>query len=242
MIATSWLAPDSWRASQEEAIRAAIEVQPDWMEYLHLLERHRTPTLAWAALNRVPEIAIPELERKELERRSDACRMQSVRYCLLFAEALKAFNRAGIPAMPFKGQILSFELYGDVGLRHSRDLDLAVMREDLPRAQACLESMGWRLNSSWFPLSSRQWESFLQHEHSLDFALALGGCVLELHWRNQWDTPDQTRGCWARSAPSMWQGCSLQAMNPFDLVLYLCNHGGDHQWFRAKWLGDLACV
>ena len=88
---------------------------PDWPNYLHLLERRRTPALAWAALNRVPDIAIPKLARKELERRSDACRMQAVRYCLLIAEVLKAFNRARIPAVSFKGQILSFELHGDGG-------------------------------------------------------------------------------------------------------------------------------
>jgi hypothetical protein len=31
-------------------------------------------------------------------------------------------------------------------------------------------------------------------------------------------------------------------MNPVDQVLYLCSHGGRHAWFRAKWLGDLACI
>jgi hypothetical protein len=31
-------------------------------------------------------------------------------------------------------------------------------------------------------------------------------------------------------------------MNPIDQVLYLCSHGGEHGWFRAKWLGDLARI
>jgi hypothetical protein len=38
----------------------------------------------------------------------------------------------------------------------------------------------------------------------------------------------------------LWQKQSIQAMHPGDLALYLCCHGGLHQWFRAKWLGDLA--
>ena len=29
-------------------------------------------------------------------------------------------------------------------------------------------------------------------------------------------------------------------MCPGDMTLYLCCHGGLHEWFRAKWLGDLA--
>jgi hypothetical protein len=42
MIATSWLAPDSWRQNQDNAIREAIEAGPDWKEYLSLVNRHRT--------------------------------------------------------------------------------------------------------------------------------------------------------------------------------------------------------
>jgi hypothetical protein len=31
-------------------------------------------------------------------------------------------------------------------------------------------------------------------------------------------------------------------MYPITQVLYLCNHGGRHGWFRAKWLGDMARI
>src|ERR1035437_3235800 len=80
MIATSWLAPTSWQEKQEQAIREAIQVigaGVDWMEYLRLVDRHRTPALSWAALRRVPGLVIPEPAKKELQRRSDACRIVS---------------------------------------------------------------------------------------------------------------------------------------------------------------------
>jgi hypothetical protein len=117
MIATSWLAPDSWRQNQEDAIREAIGAGPDWSEYLRLVDRHRTPALSWAAHSRVPGIVIevPESAKRELQRNSDACRLQAVQHCLLLAEVLKGLSRAGIPVMPFKGQILTHDLYGDVG-------------------------------------------------------------------------------------------------------------------------------
>ncbi|MGP8225068.1 MAG: nucleotidyltransferase family protein, partial [Terracidiphilus sp.] len=139
MIATSWLAPASWQEHQEKAIREAIGAGVDWMEYLRLVDRHRTPALSWAALKRVPGLEIPQPARRELQKRSDACRMQAVRHSLMLAEVLRGFNRAGIPVMPLKGPLLSLELYGDVGLRQSKDLDLACTKEDIPRAQACLE-------------------------------------------------------------------------------------------------------
>jgi hypothetical protein len=48
-----------------------------WMEYLRLVDRHRTPALSWAALRRVPGLVIPEPAKQELQKRSDACRIVS---------------------------------------------------------------------------------------------------------------------------------------------------------------------
>ena len=242
MIATSWLAPASGQDKQEHAIREAIGAGIDWMEYIRLVDRHRTPALSWAALCRVPVLEIPAAEKKELQKRSDACRMQAVRNSLKLVGVLKGFHSAGIPVMTMKGPILSLELYGDVGLRHSHDLDLMVKPQDLARAQACLEKMGWRQDAAWFPLSPWQWENLLRHEWHLSFVHPHGDCLLELHWRSLWELRDQTDDRWAGSIPGVWQGCLYKAMNPIDQVLYLCSHGGVHGWFRAKWLGDLARI
>jgi hypothetical protein len=240
IIATSWLAPESWQQNQEVAILEALDAGPDWKEYLSLVDRHRTPALSWAALSRVRGIAIPAFAKQELQKRSDACRMKAMQHCLLLAEVLKRFNHAGIPVMPLKGQILSLELYGDLGLRETLDVDLEVARKDLGRAQACLESADWHPDATFSPMTPRQWDSFLKNEHSMTFLHARTGRMLELHWRNQWETPDATSARWARGIPSAWQGCAIQAMSPGDLALYLCGHGGGHLWFRAKWVGDLA--
>jgi len=242
MIATSWLAPANWQEKQEQAIREAFGAGVDWMEYLRLVDRHRTPALSWAALRRVPGLVIPEPVKKELQRRSDACHMQAVRDSLKLAKVLKGFHSAGIPAMIMKGPILSLELYGDLGLRQSKDLDLAVSLEDISKAQACLENMGWRQDAAWFPLSPRQWENFLRHEYDLHFVHPQGDCLLELHWRSLWELRDQTDDRWAGSIPGVWQGCLYKAMNPIDQVLYLCSHGGVHGWSRAKWMGDMARI
>jgi hypothetical protein len=242
MIATSWLAPDSWQKSQEECIREAIRAGPDWAEYVRLIDRHRIPALSWAALQRVRGEVIPGKTKQELQERSDACRLQAVRHALLLTEVLKGFNRVEIPVMVLKGPILSFDLYGDLGLRQCRDLDLAVSHENISRAQHCLDALGWHLDSSYLPITPRQWERLLHNEHDLGFVHSKTGCVLELHWRNHWDLPDQTASHWNRSVTSSWNGCSYQAMNPVDLALFLCSHGGLHAWFRAKWLGDLARI
>jgi hypothetical protein len=155
-------------------------------------------------------------------------------------DVLKEFNRSGIPVVPLKGPVLSFELYGDVGLRQSSDLDVVVAKEDLKKAQASLESLGWQLDPSFFRLSPRQWEAFLRHEQHMIFMHSQTHRGLELHWRNSWESPAATSAWWARSVFTNWQGISIRTMHPGDLALYLCRHGGQHAWSCAKWLGDVA--
>ena len=239
-IATSWLAPDALREHQEKAIGEAVADGPDWAEYLRLVDRHMVPVTSWILLGQIPRIAVPEPVKQHLRKLSDACRIRAVGQCANLVNVLRSFNRAGIAAMPLKGQVLSSQLYEDVGFRQSSDLDIAVAEEDTERARGCLLSTGWQLDPALHGLNSRQWDSLFRHEHDISFVHPLTGCNLELHWRNHWETPDATRSLWARSTQSVWRDCLIRVMSPSDLTLYLCRHGGEHAWNCAKWVGDLA--
>jgi hypothetical protein len=242
MIATSWLAPDSLRARQEETIRQACAEGIAWADYLRLVDRHRTPALGWAALKRVAGLGIPEPIVNELRKRSDACRMQAIVHLQLLARVLESLNHANIPVMPLKGPLLSLEMYGDAGLRQSKDLDVLVARDDVFKTQECLEKMGWRRSAAYSSLTPRQSEFNLRYEHHIGYIHANRGCELELHWPTSGGKSEPLAGCLAGGLRSEWQGCPYLAMRPEDLTLYLCNHGSDHAWARAKWLGDMARI
>jgi hypothetical protein len=238
MIATSWLAPDSWRARQESAIQEACHDGLDWFQYLRLVDRHRIPALSWAALKNVP--GVPEAVAVELRRRSDACRMQAMVHLQMLAAVLNSLNRASIPVMPLKGPLLSLEMYGDVGLRQSKDLDILVAREDVDRTEECLRELGWRRTAEYSSFTPRQAEFNRVYERHIGFIHSRRGCELELHWRTSGGTPGVPADALTRATLKEWQGCSYLAMDPIDRALYLCNHGSEHAWARAKWLGDLA--
>ena len=242
LIATSWLATDSWRTRQEETIRQAGTDDIAWAEYLRLVDRHRTPALSWAALKRVPGFEVPGQIASELRKRSDACRMQAMVHLQLLAGVLKALNHAEIPVMPLKGPLLSLGMYGDVGLRHSKDLDVLVARDDVLRAQECLETLGWRRSAEYSSLTLRQSKFNLRYEQHIGYVHPARGCELELHWRTAEDASAVLPGGLARGLPTQWNGCHYLAMKPADLMLYLCNHGSGHAWARAKWLGDMARI
>jgi hypothetical protein len=242
MIATSWLAPDPWRARQEETIRQAGDEGIGWADYLRLVDRHRTPALSWAAIKRVPGFTIPEQIASGLRKRSDACRMQAVVHLQSLASVLEALNHAGVPVMPLKGPLLSLQMYGDVGLRQSKDLDVLVARDDVVRTQQCLEALGWRRTAEYATLTPRQSEFNLRYEQHIGYVHPQRGCELELHWRAAGDTSEGIATNLSRGLLSEWQGFHYLGLMPADLALYLCNHGSGHAWARAKWLGDLARI
>ena len=158
----------------------------------------------------------------------------------LLARVLRAFNGAGIPVMPLKGPLLSLELYGDAGIRQSGDLDVLVAPEQIHDAWKCLHELHWVDEFNNRTLTRREREFKLRHNHHLAFAHASPGCKLELHWRAKWEDDVSAAHPLADSAVSEWQGCSYRTMHPIDLSLDLCNHGANHAWRRAKWLGDMA--
>jgi hypothetical protein len=240
LMATSWLAPETWSTRQGETIQEACAAGVDWEEYFRLVERHRTSALSWAALKRVTGIAIPDEIANNLKRRSDACRIKAVVHLQLLARILKVLNNANIPAMPLKGPLASLELYGDAGLRESKDLDVLVPPDKVAKAQECLCQNGWRLRNDGSHLTPRQFEFRSRYEHNLNFVHSSQNCELELHWRTPRDSNDTSERRWEASIAAQWQGCSYRAMNAVDLAIQLCEHGSGHAWFRAKWLGDMA--
>ena len=242
MIATSWLAPEPWKTKQEETILAACSAGIDWNEYLRLVHRHRIPALAWSALKRVSLLEIPQDIAQALRKGSDDCRRLAINNLLLLARILKALQQKSIAALVLKGPMLSQKLYGDPGLRHSKDIDLEVSAENMQQACRCLQNIGYRMDKDYEMLTPRQWKALQRHEHDLSFFCSNGGPSLELHWRHGLDQPHDSRQSWDQQPVSEWQGCCYHALSAIDELLYLSSHGAIHLWFRAKWLGDLARI
>ncbi|MGD0680926.1 MAG: hypothetical protein ABR990_02655 [Terracidiphilus sp.] len=70
-------------------------------------------------------------------------------------------NRAGSRSPDLGGSL--------AGLGWMLHRTMMVMTQNLARAQACMENMGWRQDATWIPLSPRQWESLLRREWNLPF-------------------------------------------------------------------------
>jgi hypothetical protein len=172
-----------------------------------------------------------------LQRRAGEVRQLNFRQVSASMGISSALSSAGIAYHFFKGPMLSQRIYGDVSLRHSKDLDLAVKPEQIASAVDVLRAGGWKLRNAEMWLRGGMYRLFteLRLRH-LDFFHEEKKVSLELHWRIE-----QAR---SRDLDAKWWSYWAEERSGLTHAdsLHLCLHGAIHGWSRLKWLGDLAAI
>jgi len=157
----------------------------------------------------------------------------AARNCVLAAELLRrlaAFNRAGIPALPFKGAALAAQLYGDLAHRPAGDIDILIHFADLHRAAAVMKEAGYILHPSD------------PDAQEFQFTRESDGIVVELRWRlsPSWFRRDfGMNALWPHRRTSMLLGTAIPSLSPEHTLILLCLHGTKHEWTRLFWVCDV---
>ena len=147
-----------------------------------------------------------------------------------------------IPFITLKGTVLAAQVYGNLALRHAGDIDLLVAPQHIELADKLLRIYLQRLLPN-FLLTPSQHQRFVRLMHHFEYWQAQSNLSLELHWRA---IHDQSPAALAvtqllsRAQTVSLAGLPLPALSLYDIILYLCGHGGNHFWFRIFWLVDLA--
>lgn len=153
-------------------------------------------------------------------------------------EAASALGREGVASIVLKGAALAEELYGDIGLRPSTDIDLLVRREDLPLAHETLIRTGYYPPESYRDFLSAPAESGL---NSLVYIPSDGsGSFIHLHWHiinSTWPIESvvgrvDMRRIWSRARPAGSGKNGFLSLCPDHLLIYLCHHGMHHSFYR----------
>ena len=224
------------RDATDTAIRHAARAVDDWTDALKVIRRHRIAGIAHHVLTDL-EVAMPDWARQALAAQAAA---QARVGLALTAEAFhlaKSFEDGKIGVAFLKGPVLSHQLHGDLGRRHSRDLDIIVAPADRDRAAVLLATLGYRAAGDFDIAAAcagtsqlNEWE--YRHERS--------GIIVELHWRlcpnRRLAEPLSHLATWDDVAIGAGRG--LRTLTGDSLAAYLCLHGSLHAWSRLKWLAD----
>jgi hypothetical protein len=228
--------------AEVQHIEKLTQTEIDWPSFLILLDRHRVAPLVYYNLKRYTRNTVPVDIKSELRSRFERKAYQGLINAAELNRLYKVFQDNGIPVLPLKGSLLALQLYGNLALRHSGDIDLLIDPRQVDLADQILRKRYHRIVPAFHltPYQKKQFDRLFQHVGYQHDQMNIN---VELHWRATYNRGFQTMDfAWLRSRahPEPVPGSPLPAMSPEDSLLYLCAHGALHYWYRLFWLVDLA--
>jgi hypothetical protein len=212
----------------------------DWEETIEIAREHGILPMLYSELAANESVIPPhafELARRDFECNAFHCIANAAE----LLEVLRAFEKAGIAAMPFKGIVLGASVYGDMLARTAGDLDVLIYHRDLLRATQILKERGYELTTRVLEDGTPEAE----HSFEYHFERVADGMVLELRWRLELTSPRYRHDLgmewvWPRRRTAKLAGADVPDLDPVLKLLMLCMHGSKHVWSRLIWICDVA--
>jgi Uncharacterised nucleotidyltransferase len=238
------VATSVWPQSHDHAqrIEATMSSPIDWELFVRVVRRHRIDGLAFQALT-TANAPLPATTRAALEAAAARQANKSLVYAAETVRVCRLLQEAGIAVACLKGASLSMLAFGNLGLRHCRDIDLLVSPENVLRAHEVLTTAAYELEMPIGPHSLSQKKHWIAHRKHFEYKNGKG-IPLELHWR-LFDNPQLFA---PEVEPASWMEVPIfghsvvQTLAAPGLLLYLCVHGANHMWSRLKWLADVQAL
>ena len=236
-----------WPPTEErnEAIRRAAATLPiDWERVPRVAARHRVVGLVHDGFTRAKP-AVPAAIAKTIANAATAQQHQNLRLAAEAVRLVRLFDADRIAVTFFKGLTTALDIYGDLGIRHSKDLDLLVARDAIERAERLLADAGYQRFDPPMRIKGARLATLIRVGKDFRYERAQDRSIeIELHWRLFRNTKfmnrlSETAVC--RNYP-MLDNATLRTFSGEDQFAYLCAHGSDSAFMRLKWLADVGAL
>ena len=213
----------------------------EWQAFLSLLRPHWIYPLIASHLRSWPEECQPPQEIREyLERIALTATARTLLAGQQIQAVTRAMKEAGVPIILLKGPALARTVYPDPTLRQSSDIDMIVLPDAIPAAEAVLEDLGYTCPAKIFHI-------YPYADHHEKFFPKGKGLRLQLHWAtaNEFGlfSEDWLDAAFSRRISVHADGVSFDTFCPADQLLYLVFHDAfQHRTIRLDWIGDIARV
>lgn len=209
--------------------------QIDWSSFLSLVRHHRVYPQLHARVRDVPWIP-PDI-REAIQRDYTRSTLRMLQAAGELQRVCCALAREGVRPLVLKGPPLALDLYGDLSLRTSKDLDILIPLADLPSAERLMTRLGYRSDHE-LPRVLGDWKWKVHH---ISFTNPHNDMQVEIHWRLNGDMGKEPsfEQLWERRRASPLDRLAVSMLGREELFQYLCLHGARHGWFRLRWLADI---
>ncbi|MDH2363756.1 nucleotidyltransferase domain-containing protein [Priestia megaterium] len=208
----------------------------NWDDFLELAKYHRIYPLIYVKLKDLNEELVPKQVIAALYESYRHNTFQMLQLSGEMESINRLFNNNHIKVLFLKGPIIANDLYGDISLRTSKDLDLLIAKEDLDKANEILLQMGYTREKTSTILNEKKWR-----KHHVIYFHPKKKTEIEIHWRlhPQPSNEPNFKELWERKRESSFNFSSIYFLGEEDLFLFLVVHGARHGWFRLRWLKDI---
>ncbi|MDH4423916.1 nucleotidyltransferase family protein [Bacillus cereus] len=209
----------------------------DWEVFLEQAVHHRVYPVIYQKLKQVDEELIPSNIVQTLNRKYKKNTFHMLYLSAEMERINKLCNENEIRMIFLKGPVLSQDLYGDISLRTSCDLDVLIPMRNLEKVEMLLLEQGY-VKDDYIQTILNDWK---WRHHHITFFHPTKQIKLEIHWRLN-PGPGKEPGfeeLWKRKRKSTLTSNSVYMLGEEDLFLFLVSHGARHGWSRLRWLVDI---
>ncbi|MCZ2257310.1 nucleotidyltransferase domain-containing protein [Sporosarcina sp. G11-34] len=206
----------------------------DWDHFLQLTMYHRVYPLIYLKFKDLESTYIPSFVIQTLEQEYKKNTYEMLKLSGEMGYISELFRESNIRSLFLKGPVIALDLYGDVSLRTSKDLDILISINDLDKAREVLLNYGYERQELPILLGKMPTkdETYFHPQKRV---------ILEIHWKLHDYSPKEPNfeELWNRKRIKKLGNYPIHFMGKEDLFLYLVAHGGKHGWFRLRWLLDI---
>lgn len=242
--------PTALAPGREPQLRASALAVADWPQLLQAAAFHGQTRSLYRALTQCSVAGtplshwVPQDFQRQLQQHSQQSMLHMMQLIHELNRIVGLFQAHGIPAIPYKGPVLSLVAYGNLAIRQAGDLDILVAPETFSQARELLLSQQYRLaERNWRFLNEAEEERYFQASGECTFLK--GRICLDLHHRLTPPYLLQHQTGFAQ----LWQRCehlqlappaTIRSLGREDLMILLCVHGTKERWRSLKWILDVA--
>ncbi|GKU75836.1 nucleotidyltransferase family protein [Paenibacillus sp. L3-i20] len=216
-----------------------LELMEDvnWHDFIELARHHRVfPTIS-RKLQEIKSNHVPTFVMSLFQRDYYRNTLQMLALSGEMEQLSSHLAALHIRTLFLKGPVIAADLYGDVSLRTSCDLDLLIPICQLGAAEKLLVSLGYE-KDDYITSVLNDWK---WRHHHVTYYHPAKKIKVEIHWRlNPSPSKDPSFDeLWNRKRQSSLISRPIYYLGREDLFLFLVSHGARHGWSRLRWLLDI---
>lgn len=209
----------------------------DWNLFLEYAFHHRVYPLLSSRIQMLQDYPVPTNVMQILNEQYKLNTFKMLQLSADMEQISKLFTEEGINTLFLKGPAIAYDLYGDISLRTSTDLDVLIPIEHIEQAEKLLLNQGYEKKD----VLESVFNEWKWRNHHICYFHPEKHRKLEIHWRLSPGPGKETsfQELWKRRRKSAVTKYPVYFLGKEDLFHYLITHGARHGWFRLRWLIDV---